>query len=261
MPTITAAGTTVSYTCAGEGPGLVLVAGTGLSAQLNYGHLVDAFSDRRTVVLPDYAGSGETTGPDAALTLDLLTEQVAAATSAAVTGPADLVGFSLGAVVAAALAATRPELVRRLVLIAGWPSPDDARHRLLFDLWQRLELTDHDLFTRFLQLTAFGAPFLSSLGHDGLGYLISNAPPITDGIRRQIELDYHADVSDMLPAITAPTLVIGLTRDQVVPVERVRLLHEEIAGSHYAEIDSGHVVVFEQPAELVKTCQEFLFAC
>jgi pimeloyl-ACP methyl ester carboxylesterase len=261
MPTTTALGTTVSYTCTGQGPGLVFVAGTGLPAQLNFGHLVEAFSDRRTVVLPDYAGSGETTDPGGPLTLELLAGQVAAATSAAVSGSADVVGFSLGAVVAAALAASRPELVRRLVLVAGWPGPDDARHQLAIDLWQRLERTDHDLFTRFLQLTAFSAPFLSSLGHQGLAQLLADAPPIIPGMRKHMELDARADVSGMLPAITAPTLVIGLTRDQVVPVERVRLLHQAIAGSQYAEIDSGHVVPFEQPAELVKICQEFLFSC
>ncbi|MBV9381516.1 MAG: alpha/beta hydrolase [Streptosporangiaceae bacterium] len=229
MPTITAAGTTVSYTCAGQGPGLVLVAGTGLPAQLNYGHLADAFSDRRTVILPDYAGSGQTTDAGGPLTVELLAGQ------------------------------SRPELVRRLVLVAGWPSPDDARHKLAIDLWQRLERTDHDLFTRYLQLTCFSAPFLSNLGEEGVTQLIAGAPPIIPGMRKQIELDRHADISKMLPAITAPTLVIGLTRDQVVPVERVRLLHRAITGSQYAEIDSGHVVVFEQPAELVRVCRDFLF--
>src|SRR5205085_2104612 len=138
MPTTTAAGTTVHYTTAGTGPALVLVAGTGLPAQINYGHLVDAFADARTVVLPDYAGSGETTDPGGPLTVDLLATQVAAAARAASDEPVDLVGFSLGAVVAAAVAATRPELIRRLVLIAGWTGPDDARHELAIDLWARL---------------------------------------------------------------------------------------------------------------------------
>ena len=41
-------------------------------------------------------------------------------------------------------------------------------------------------------------------------------------------------------------------------MERARLLHEGIASSQYAEIDSGHLVVFEQPEELVKLCQAFL---
>ena len=259
MPTISTSGATVSYTTAGEGPGLVFVAGTGLAAELNFGHLVGAFSDRRTVVLPDYAGSGETTDAGGPLTVELLADQVAAAADAAVDGPVDVVGYSLGAVVAAAVAASRPDLVRRLVLIAGWPGPDDARHQLALDLWLRLERTDHDLFTRFLQLTCLSAPFLSAIGSEGVNQLIAGAPPITPGMRRHMELDLVADVRELLPKIGAPTLVIGLTRDQVIPVERVRLLHESIAGSRYAEIDSGHLVVFEQAEQLVATLQTFLY--
>jgi hypothetical protein len=60
MPTISASGTSVSYSTLGEGPGLVFVAGTGLPAELNFGHLAGAFTSSRTVILPDYAGSGQT---------------------------------------------------------------------------------------------------------------------------------------------------------------------------------------------------------
>ena len=258
MPTISVSGTTVSYSAIGHGPGLVFVAGTGLPALVNFGHLTPVFHDRRTVVLPDYAGSGESTGPEGELTVELLAEQIAAATEAGADGPVDLVGYSLGAVVAAAVAATRPELVRRLVLIAGWPDPDDARHQLAIDLWQRLELADHDLFTRFLQLSCLSAPFLSGIGPAGVAQLIDNAPPITPGMRQHIDLDRRADLRPLLPKITAPTLVIGLTRDQVIPVERVRQLHEAIAGSTYAEIDSGHLVVFERAEELVGLLRTYL---
>ncbi|MEJ3747535.1 alpha/beta hydrolase [Actinomycetes bacterium KLBMP 9797] len=257
MPTTTATGTTVQYSAEGSGPGLVLVAGTGLDARTNFGHLVDAFSGSRTVVLPDYAGSGETTGPDGPLTLDLLADQVAAAASDAVDGPVDLLGYSLGALVAAAAAANHPDLVRRLILVAGWTGPD-ARHELAMDLWLRLERTDHDLFNRFLQLSCFSAPFLSAIGDDGVAGLLDGAPPIRPGMRQHMELDRVADVRDLLPKITAPTLVVGLTRDQVVPVERAHQVHEAIPGSTYAEIDSGHLVVFERPQELVGAVLEFL---
>ncbi|MEV4170564.1 hypothetical protein [Nonomuraea sp. NPDC049709] len=53
-------------------------------------------------------------------------------------------------------------------------------------------------------------------------------------------------LGDLLPKITAPTLVIGNPRDYLVPVERARAL----PGGEYAELDSGHVVVHERPAEL-----------
>src|SRR4051794_2565744 len=101
MIVTTPSGITASYTTAGQGPGLVLVAGTGLDAKLNYGHLLDAFTSQRTVVLPDYAAAGETPDVDGELTVELLAEQIAAATEDAVDGPVDLVGYSLGAVVAA----------------------------------------------------------------------------------------------------------------------------------------------------------------
>jgi pimeloyl-ACP methyl ester carboxylesterase len=257
MPAINTSSGSVSYTTLGEGPGLVFVAGTGLPAELNFGHLTGAFTNSRTVILPDYAGSGQTPAGDGPLTVELLAGQIAAVADAAADGPVDLLGYSLGAVVAAAVAASYPGLVRRLVLVAGWPAPD-ARHDLAMDLWLRLERADHDLFTRFLQLTCLSAPFLSALGPDGVAQLIAGAPPITPGMRAHMELDAIADIRPMLPHIAAPTLVIGLTRDQVVPVERARLLHEGITGSNYAEIDSGHLVVFEQPGELVKLCQAFL---
>jgi pimeloyl-ACP methyl ester carboxylesterase len=258
MIVTTPSGAPVSYTVAGQGPGLVLVAGTGLDAQLNYGHLLDAFTARRTVVLPDYAAAGDTPDVDGELTVELLAEQVAAAAEDAVDGPVDLVGYSLGAMVAATVAATRPELVRRLVLVAGWPGPEDGRHQLAVDLWQRLERTDHDLLNRFLQLICFSPPFLSGLGVEGVRQLLAGAPPLTPGMRRHLEVDKVADVTLLLPKITAPTLVVGLTRDQVVPVERVRELRDLVPGSEYAEIDSGHMVPFERPAELVAAVQGFL---
>ncbi|MFL6109856.1 MAG: alpha/beta fold hydrolase [Catenulispora sp.] len=259
MPTVDADGATVHYTATGQGPGLVLVAGTGLPAHTNYGHLTPAFEAHRTVLLPDYAGSGLTLEPAGPLTLELLAGQIAAVTRQAADEPVDLVGYSLGAVVAATVAALHPHLVRRLVLVAGWPSPEDARHQLAIDLWQRLERTDHDLFTRFLQLTCFSAPFLSAIGEAGVAQLLAGAPEVTEGMRRHMDLDRRADLRDLLPKIVAPTLVIGLTRDQVVPVEQARALHDGIADSQFTEIDSGHLVVFERPEELVAAVQRFLF--
>ncbi|WP_271219568.1 alpha/beta fold hydrolase [Streptosporangium carneum] len=63
------------------------------------------------MITPNYAGSGGTPLPTGELTLDLLADQVAATFG----GPADLVGFSLGAVVAAAVAARHPGRVSREV--------------------------------------------------------------------------------------------------------------------------------------------------
>jgi pimeloyl-ACP methyl ester carboxylesterase len=256
MPIVNVSGTDVHYSVSGDGPGLVLVHGTSMDAASNFGHLVGRFADRHTVITPDYAGSGQTTAPAGGLTLDLLVDQVTAAARDATSGSVDLVGFSLGAVVAASLAARHPDLVRRLVLVAGWTHSEDPRLRLGMELWVRLLDVDPELAALQGPLVAFSPPFLSALGQDGLAQL-GRAKP-APGTRDQIDLNLRVDIRDQLPRITAPTLVVGCTLDYLVPVQHARNLHQAIPHSRYAELDSGHVVFLERPAEIVAIIREFL---
>ncbi|MFI6927515.1 alpha/beta fold hydrolase [Nonomuraea spiralis] len=254
MPSVIHDGGHVHFNRAGSGPGLVMVHGTGGDAATNYAHLVPNLADIRTVITPDYAGSGETTDPGGDLTLDLLIEQVAATFPEG--GPSDLVGFSLGAVVAAGLAARYPELVRRLVLIAGWTHAGDPRLQLGLHTWARLAATDPESYAAYGPLVGFSPAFVSGLGEDGLKAMLAGDPP--PGTVRQIELDLRTDIRDLLPAITAPTLVIGCTQDHLVPVEHARALHAALPGSRYAELDSGHVVLHERPAEVTALIRDFV---
>lgn len=256
MPVISVSGTDVHYATAGAGPGLVLVHGSSMDAAGNFGHLVEEFTATHTVVTPDYAGSGETTAPAGRLTLDLLVDQVAAAARDAVSDPVDLVGFSLGAVVAADLAARHPQLVRRLVLVAGWTHSEDARLRLGLETWARAMDVDPELASAQGPLAAFSPAFLSGLGADGLAQLRAAKP--APGTRRQIDLNLVVDIRDRLPHITAPTLVIGCTLDQLIPVQHSRNLYDAIPHSEYAELESGHVVFFEKPTELLALIRRFL---
>ncbi|MGV9376360.1 alpha/beta fold hydrolase [Nonomuraea sp. NPDC003707] len=249
MPTVTHSSGPVHYRRAGTGPGLVMVHGTGGDAVSNYAHLVPEFTGLRTVITPDYAGSGQTADPGGDLTLDLLAGQVAATFE----GPSDLVGFSLGAAVAVAVAAEHPELVRRLVLIAGWTHAEDSRLSLGLRTWARLAETDPESFAAFGPLVGFGPEYVSAVGAEAL---MAGEPP--HGVRRQIELDLRLDIRDLLPKVTAPTLVVGNTRDYLIPVEHARALHAALPGSEYAELDSGHVVLHEKPAEVTTLVREFI---
>lgn len=255
MPTVTAGAATVHYLVDGAGPGLVLVHGTAFGADGTLGHLVDEFTGERTVVRPNFAGSDETVDDGGDLTIEALAAQVAAAAET-VGGPVDLVGFSLGAVVSAAVAALRPDLVRRLVLVAGWAGPDDEYLRNVMTVWRRAAV-DQEAFGRFGTLSGFSRAFLNMIGAAEVDKIVATSLP-TPGALRQIELNLRVDIRPLLPTITTPTLVIGCTHDQTVPVENARALHAAIAGSSYAELESGHVVLFEQPGEFVKLVREFL---
>ncbi len=256
MPTVSAGNAQVSYRVDGSGPGLVLVHGTGFGAEGTWGHLTENFTATRTVILPDFAGCGETTDDGGPLTPEILAGQIIAVIEEAGDGPVDLVGFSLGAVITATVAALRPDLVRRLVLIAGWTHPDDqylTNHMLT---WSQLS-DNAEAFGRFGTLTAFSREFLNILGPDQIDQIRQGNQP-TEGALRHIDLNLRADIRDLLPKITAETLVIGNAKDHTIPVELTRELHAALPGSTYAELDSGHVVVYEKPAELTKLIQDFI---
>ncbi|CAL9374323.1 putative protein [Streptomyces sp. enrichment culture] len=257
MPTIDVNGTPVHYTVEGSGPALLFVHGTGGDGEAQFGHIREQFSDRYTVVTPDCSGSGRTPLHAEELSLDELVEQVVGTARAVTDGPFDIVGFSLGAVVAAAAAAKHPELVRRLVVINGWARNDDPRQQLAVDLWRRLPDIDGEAFAAYSALLIFSPAFLAGFGSDGVKATVAGIKAEAHTLR-QIELDHRVDISDRLPAITAPTLVIGSTRDALIPVEHSREIHAAVAGSEYAELESGHMVIFEKTAEVVELLGGFL---
>ena len=258
--TVAVGDATVSYAVDGAGPGLVLVHGAGGSADGNWAHLVDGFASDRTVVRPDYAGSGDTRDHGDQLELDELVAQVAAAAEDAGAAPFDLVGFSLGAAVAASLAAQRADLVRSLVLLGGFASTTaDARSQVQFSLWRRLFDTDRDVLARLGVLTGFSPAFLGGMTPSELEEAIAEgARSMPPGMGRQADLDMRVDITAQLASISAPTLVIGQTRDHIVPVELSRALHAAIPGAGYAELDTGHLGLLEQPDLVAATIRKFL---
>lgn len=58
--------------------------------------------------------------------------------------------------------------------------------------------------------------------------------------------------------VEAETLVLAPYPDAAVPAEHSRELAAAIPNSSYTEIDSGHMVIFERPAELVQLIQDFI---
>jgi 3-oxoadipate enol-lactonase len=272
MPTVTVGSAQVSFQVEpGPGTPVVLVHGTAGSAQSNFGHLTGQWGDR-TVVGLDLSGSGDTVDGGGAIELDDLVAQVtavareatsAAAASGAGTGSDErgyhLVGYSLGAVVATAVAARDAAAVRSLTAIAGWVSSDDGRTQVQFRLWQDLIGQRPDLAAPFLLLTGFSPRFLAALTAEQAQLMAAGMREgLAPGAVRQAELDTRIDIRQLAAEVSVPTLVVGLSQDQMVPVDHARALHRLIPGARYAEIDTGHLVMFEDPATLTQTITGFL---
>ena len=102
----------------GRGDPLVLMHGGLIDARFFEPNL-SALASRFHVYTPERRGHGHTPDVEGPITYQLMTDDTIAFLEAIVAEPADLVGYSDGAVVAMLVAIQRPELVKRLVMISG----------------------------------------------------------------------------------------------------------------------------------------------
>lgn len=104
----------------GEGAPLLLLhpGGAGVDSRALAPNL-DALADGFRVFTPERRGHGRTSDVDGPITFELMARDTIAFLETVVGAPAHLVGSSDGATVALLVALRRPDLTRRLVLVAG----------------------------------------------------------------------------------------------------------------------------------------------
>ncbi|MBY0052182.1 alpha/beta hydrolase [Brevibacillus agri] len=245
----------------GNGPAVLLIHGTGGSYEGTWGNLRNTLAPDFTVITPNYSGSGKTQDSRERLELDDLIEQNVQAVTQEGFTRFHVVGYSLGAVIATAIAAKYPERVQSVTPIAGWVESDPAI-AYQFDLWQKLFRQDRELFAQFAIHTGFSSTFYSSFQTvEQLHEFTTNlAATLAEGTGKQAELDTRINLRPLLGKVTAPAQVIGLTYDRMVPVEQTRELAALLPDARYHEIASGHLVLWEQEAELIDTIVSFVRA-
>ncbi|WP_439944642.1 alpha/beta fold hydrolase [Streptomyces sp. BBFR115] len=244
----------------GTGPGLLLAHGAGGGIDANYGPVLDVLAAHRTVVGPDYPGTGRTPRADAPLTLDGLADELVATAVEEGVETFAVAGYSLGAAVAVRAATRHPERVTALVLTAGFAHPS-PRFLLAARMWRDLlDADDPEALAGFLALVAFSAPALDALGQDALdAALETSAATVPPGTCDHVDLLLGGiDVRDDLTAITVPTLVVSTTLDQLVTPYHHRQLSDGIPGAERAEIASGHLPFVERPEEWGALISDFL---
>lgn len=249
-------GVEIPFEISGQGPGLVLVHGTGPGAQIAFGHLLAPLAESFQVVMPDLSGSPTVDDGGIPLSVELLADQVCAVAEAAGLREFIVVGFSLGGPVAVATAARAPDQVGGLVVAAGWlRTHGDPYLMLLYSLWSRTAV-DAETFGRFSALTGFSPAHLAGLPAEQIGALVANLVP-NRGVMRQIALGAQIDVSQYASQIIAPSLFIAGARDATIPPHSVAALAERVQGSRTAVLEAGHVMMFERPAEFVELIRAF----
>lgn len=224
-----------------EGPTLLLLAG-----QANNHHWWDrvrgGFEDRWRTVTLDQRGTGASRGPVTAWSTRLFAADAAAVLAHVGGGPAAVYGTSMGGRVAQVLAAEHPHSVGRLVLACTSPGGAHAHER---DAAVRRELADPDPAHR--RATLRDLFYTDAWPHrpEDSG-LLGDRRMSTEETRAHLRASARHDAWDLLPRITAPTLVLHGTDDRMVPTANAPLLAERIPDAVLRLHEGGRHGFFEE---------------
>lgn len=203
----------------GGNPAVVLLHGTGGTSR-TWDRTAEALCFDRPVSAVDLRGHGDSDRSDR-YSIAEMCQDVATLLPRLSDDPVDLVGHSLGGLVALRVAATHPSQVRRLVLEdVGMPHP------------------------------RVPAPPSRPAGELPFDWRV------VEQIRPEIDSP-SPDWPEVAHRVNAPTLVVA-GRDSFVAAEHVRELLQALPGSRCTILDTGHEVHAERPEEFTEILNQFL---
>jgi 3-oxoadipate enol-lactonase len=254
-------GTWIRCFVGGEGPPLLLVHGFG-GAAWNFAELGPLLEGRRLIV-PDLPGHGGSSPLPATTTL----RGFADALVPLLDGPTDVLGHSLGGVVALRLAERHPALVRRLVLAAPAGISTSTRRAELTIVFLGVVRPGriagrgvHRIArSRRLRRVVFG-PFEVSnpdlLTERAVHGFLRGPVLHTDAIGAGLALAADDPRCD-LERVVCPVLLLWGARDRQVPLEDGFEYARRLRAPLRVIADCGHLLIGERPEVCARAALEF----
>lgn len=229
--------------------------------------MFDAFAEavqgRLRVVRPDFRGQGSSPAADDTVTMEQCADDVLDVVDALGLTRVHVVAQSMGGDVAVRVAARRPGLVDRLVMLGSSvraePPEQLEAFRPIADEVERSGFQG-DLLEMIMQImlgeSCRSDPGRAALVAESRAAFAALPPTLVHAVRGVVE---RRSAVDLLPAVTATTLVVSGGEDVARPPAWSQ---EVVDGVQHGELwslpDVGHSVILERPALVIPRVVDFL---
>jgi pimeloyl-ACP methyl ester carboxylesterase len=249
MERVDIGGLQVAYQRAGSGPPLVLLHGFVGDGRSTFSKQLDELSRDFTVVAWDAPGAGESTAPPVWFRIADYADCLAEFVRALSLQRPHLAGLSFGGALILELYRRHPDVARTLILAgayAGWAGSLSAE---AVDERVRLCLRLADLPPDEFLAAMLPSMFSPSAPTDAVAAFAASIRRFNrTGFLAMMWSSAEADLRDVLPRISVPTLVLHGDRDVRSPLEVAHALHSAIPASKLVVLPGiGHVSPVEAP--------------
>jgi pimeloyl-ACP methyl ester carboxylesterase len=248
----------IAWESTGEGTPLLLIQGLGYDRSGWRPIVPGLAAAQHRVISFDNRGIGESDTPDGPYTAAQMAGDALQVLDEAGIEQVHVLGASLGGMIAQELAVTAPGRLDRLVLGCTTAGGSDAVPMPAVTLRlfaEAASLAPEEALRRFV-VNALGADPPEALVEELFALRLSNPP---DQAGWQAQAAAGMGFQGVEAAITAPTLILHGTADNVVDYRNTELLAAQIPGARVELLEGcGHLFFWEQPDECVRIITEFL---
>ncbi len=241
-------------------PPLLLCNGIGASLEL-FQPFVDALDPRRTVIRFDMPGVGGSPAPVIPYHLGTLPPLLAGLLDRLGYARADVLGISWGGGLAQQFALSRPDRVRRLVLVATGPGAlmVPGRPHVLIRMLSPRRHRDPGYAARIAGELYGGSAREDPALAVGLLHATTRLGPAR-GYYYQLLSMLGWTSLPLLPRLRPPTLILAGDDDPIIPVVNARIMHRLIPRSKLHVYHGGHLELAADPERLAAAVEAFLDA-
>ena len=257
MPYISLPDLELYYEDSGEGEPLLLLHGLGSSSR-DWEPQINDFKSHFRLITPDFRGHGSSTKSPGPYTMRLLAGDTADLLRELNAYPAQILGMSLGGMVALQLALDFPDLVSKLVIVNSVAELIPRSISNVLGYWQRLliiRLFGMEKMGRVLADRFFDKPDQEPMKEVFVKRWSENHKP---SYRAALKAAYGWSVRERLGEIKVPTLVIGADGDYF-STEDKEAYTALIPGARLVVIENTkHALPAEKPGEFNQAVKDFL---